>query len=477
MANHSQTKSGLKRRVPKTPSGIQGLDEITDGGLPKGRPTLLCGGAGTGKTLMAMEFIVKGISDFNENGVFISFEESKDELYNNVASLGFNLDILDKDKRIYVREIDLQPQDVFEVGDYDLEGLFVQVGYAIDSVKAQRIVIDGIETLFSYFSRESIIRRELKRLFRWLKDKGMSAIITCERGDGIQNITRHGIEEYVSDCVILLDQRVEEQIATRRLHVLKYRGSKHGSNEYPFLVTDNGISVLPVTSTALEHEAAPERVLTGIKKLDEMFGGQGYYKGSSVLITGTAGTGKSSFAASFAKSVCASGNRCIYFAFEESARQIIRNMASIGLDLKPFIDQNLLKIHSVRPTLQGLEMHLLSMHNMLDREKPSAVIIDPITNLNAIGNLLDIKLMFIRIMDFLKANNITSLFTALTPGGSVQEATDIAVSSIMDSWILLKNEQNNRQRERFIYIIKSRGMKHSNQIHPFEITDNGIEID
>jgi circadian clock protein KaiC len=476
MTNPTKTKLPQKRSVLKSPTGIQGLDEIMGGGLPEGRPTLLCGGAGSGKTLMAMEFIVKGISMFSENGVYLTFEETKDELYDNVASLGFDMDELDAQKRIFVREIDLEMQDFVEIGKYDLEGLFAQIGYAIDSVKAKRVVIDGIETLFSYFTRESIIRKELKRLSRWLKDKEMTAIITCERGMGPYTITRHGIEEYTSDCVIILDQRIEEQVATRRLRVLKYRGSNHGTNEYPFLVTDNGVSVLPITSMALEHDASQERVSTGIEKLNEMLDGKGYFKGSTVLITGTAGTGKTSFAASFAKSVCKNGEQCIYFAFEESAKQIIRNVASIGLDLKPFIDQDLLKIHAVRPTLQGLEKHLLSMHHVMDRRKPAAVILDPITNLNAIGNLLDIKLMFIRIMDYLKSNNITALFTALTQGGSVQEATDVGVSSIMDTWMLLQHEQNDGQRERALYIMKSRGMKHSSKIHPFEITDNGIEI-
>jgi circadian clock protein KaiC len=476
MKNHAKKASGIKRQVLKTPTGIQGLDEITEGGLPKGRPTLLCGGAGSGKTLMAMEFIVRGATDFNENGVYISFEESKDELCDNVASLGFDLDLLYKDKLIYIRELDLQAQDVVELGGYDLEGLFAQIGYTIDSVNAKRIVIDGIETLFSSFSREHIIRKELKRLFRWLKERNMATIITSERGDGLTNITRHGIEEYISDCVIILDQRIVRQISTRRLRILKYRGSRHGTNEYPFLVTDNGISVIPITSMALEHEASLERVPTGIEKLDEMFGGQGYYKGSSVLITGTAGTGKSSFAGSFAKSVCESGNRCIYFSFEESAKQIVRNMGAIGLNLKPFIEQNLLTVHAIRPTLQGLELHLLKIQNLIIHEKPSAVILDPISNLAPVGNFLDIKLMFIRILDVLKMKNITALFTDLTNGENFYEATEVGISSIMDSWILLQQKPIKGQRERSLYVVKARGIGHSNQIRPFEIGNEGIEI-
>jgi circadian clock protein KaiC len=477
MKTHKQKESTQKRRIHKTTTGIQGLDQITEGGLPAGRPTLLCGGAGSGKTLLAMEYLVRGIIDFNEPGVFISFEESKEELYDNVASLGFDLDIMETDGQIYVREINLSGHDVVELGDYNLEGLFSQIGFAIDSVGAKRIVIDGIETLFSSFNDESIIRNELKRLIRWLKDKGMSAIITSERGEGTYNITRHGIEEYVSDCVIFLDQRIEDQVVTRRLRVVKYRGARHGTNEYPFLVTDKGISVFPITSMSLEHEATSERVLTGVKKLDGMFAGEGYYKGSSVLVSGTAGTGKSTFAASFANAICEDGYKCIYFSFEESIQQILRNMACVGLDLKPYLDQNLLKIHAVRPTLQGLELHLLSMLSMIDQWKPAAVILDPITNLDGVANLTQIKLMFIRMMDFLKEHNITSLFTALTPGStSFPEATDVGVSSIMDTWILLQHQPNNGQRERSLYILKARGINHSHQIHPFEITGNGIEF-
>lgn len=472
MANHKQTESGLK----KTPTGIQGLDEITGGGLPRGRPTLLCGGAGSGKTLMGVEFIVKGISDFDENGAFISFEESEEELSDNVASLGHDLRGLIETNRLFVKNIDLEIQDIIETGDYDLEGLFVQMGFAIDQVNAKRVVIDGIETLFSYYSKASIIRKELRRLFRWLKDKGVTAIITGEHGEGGERITRHGIEEYVSDCVILLDQRLAEQISTRRLRILKYRGSVHGTNEYPFLITDQGISVLPVTSLSLDQEASSERVSTGIGKLDEMLSGQGYYKGSGVLISGTAGTGKSSVAASFAHSICENGERCIYFAFEESASQIVRNMASIGLNLKPFVEEGKLSVQAVRPTQYGLEMHLLSMNRLVEEMKPAAVIFDPISNLTAVGHLLDIKLMFVRILDYLKQNGITILCTNLTPGGNTPDATEVGVSSIMDAWILLQHIQEGDRFDRSLYILKARGMAHSKRVHPFEITDHGVEI-
>jgi len=476
MTIDGQVEKGLNRRVHKTSTGIRGLDEITNGGLPAGRPTLLCGSAGSGKTLLAIEFIVRGVMDYNENGVFISFEESKEDLYDNVATLGFDLEALEKDKRIHIREIALSAQDDVQLGDYDLEGLFSQIGFVIDSVGAKRIVIDGIETLFSSFSEERIIRSELSRLIRWLKDRGMSAIITSERGEGAYNISRHNIEEYISDCVILLDQRIVEQVVTRRLRVLKYRGSSHGSNEYPFLITNHGISVFPITSMTLEHEASTKHVSTGVDKLDVLFDGKGYYQGSSVLITGSAGTGKSTFAASFAKNICESGNQCIYFSFEESEKQILRNMASVGLELKPYIDQNLLKIHAVRPTLQGLELHLLSMHTLIDEIKPAAVILDPISNLDGIGTLAEIKMMFIRIIDFLKENNISSVFTALTPGRGIEDTSEVGLSSIMDTWVLLSNQLRNGQRERSLNIMKARGIKHSHQVQPFEINGDGIVI-
>ena len=471
---------GIHRQVLKTPTGIHGFDDITGGGLPKGRrPSLISGGAGSGKTLIAMEFMVKGVTEFSENGVFLSFEESEEELYNNVVSLGFDLEALEKEKRVYIRTIDLQLHDFVELGDYNLEGLFSQIRYAIESVKAQRIVIDGIENLFACFKNEYIIRKEFKRLLKWLKDKGVTAVITCERGNNTESISRHGIEEYLSDCVILLDQRISEQLSTRRLRILKYRGSAHGTNEYPFLITADGISVIPITTTALEHKSTRQRVSTGIPKLDEMLGGQGYFNGSSILISGTAGTagtGKSSVAASFTQSVCKAGGGCIYFAFEESASQIVRNMGSIGLDLKPYIKNGQLIIHAVRPTAQSLEMHLLDMSIFIDREMPDAVIIDPITNLDLIGKFMDIKLMFIRIVDNLKARNITAFYSALTSGGNPHETTDVGVSSIMDTWIILQHEMENDRRQRSLYVIKSREMSHSTQNHVFEITDNGIVI-
>ena len=476
MDKRMSSKTVVLKSLSKTPTGIQGLDEITEGGLPKGRSTLVAGGAGCGKTVLAMEFLVRGIEDFHENGAFITFEETVDELTENLGSLGFNLQALTHDKRLSLKQLYYEPINDVETGDYDLNGLFAQIGSAIDAVKAQRVVIDGIETLFSYFSREQIVRAELKRLFLWLKEKGVTAIVTCEAGAGGSQTTRRGIEEYISDCVIFLSQRILDQISIRRLHIVKYRGSVHGSNEYPFLITEKGFSVLPVTSIGLEYEALTERMLTGIEGLDDMFEGKGYYKGSGILISGTAGTGKSTFAASFAAASCRNGGRTLYFSFEESAPQIIRNMHSTGLNLAPFVEKGLLKFHAIRPTLQGLEMHLLAMNQIIADFAPEAVILDPISNLAAVGSLPDIKLMFLRVLDTLKKANITCLCTDLTSGGQAIEATDVGVSSIMDTWILLQNIPRDRRREQSVYILKSRGMSHSNEMLPFEMKNDGIHI-
>lgn len=469
--------AGANKRLPKTPTGIDGLDEITDGGLPRGRPTLLCGGAGSGKTLMAMEFIVNGITRHNEPGAFITFEETVEEMLENVASLGFDLHELVQEDRLFIHEIDLEQQDFIEAGSYNLDGLFAQLGYAIDRVGAKRVVIDGIEALFSHFSRERTLRAEMKRIFRWLKEKGVTAIITGVCGDRDPWRTRHGIEEFLSDCVIFLDQRIDAQVATRRLHIQKYRGSRHGSNEYPFLVTDGGISVLPITSIGLDHEASTERISTGCRELDEMFGGKGWFKGSGILVSGFAGTGKSSFAAQFANSVCRNGGQCIYFAMEESAPQIIRNMRSIGLDLSRSVDKGLLRFFAMRPTMHGLETHLLNMHNTIREFRPDAVIIDPVSNLTSIATLTDIKLMFIRILDHLKKQGITALCTDLTSDAFNPESTEVGISSIMDTWMLLNNTENMGRRDRSIFILKSRGMPHSNETRPFRISDKGIVIE
>ncbi|CAG0957990.1 MAG: circadian clock protein KaiC [Candidatus Methanoperedens sp.] len=459
--------------LPKCQTGIRGLDEITDGGLPKGRPTLVCGTAGCGKTLLAMEFLVRGAVQYNEPGVFMSFEESSEELVQNVASLGFDLNDLAARKKMFLDYVRIERSEIEETGEYDLEGLFIRLNHAIDSIGAKRVVLDTIESLFGGLSNESILRAELRRLFRWLKAKGVTAIITGEKGEG--TLTRHGLEEYVSDCVILLDNRVEGQISTRRLRIVKYRGSSHGTNEYPFLIDEQGMSVLPITSLGLQHDVSTERISSGIPRLDTMLGGEGYYCGSSVLVSGTAGTGKTSISASFANAACSRGERCLYFAFEESSDQLTRNMRSIGIDLEPWIKQGLLDIYAVRPTIYGLEMHLVKMYKMVREFKPKVVIIDPVTNLIAIGSDTEVKSMLSRLIDFLKANQITAFFTNLSHGGTTEQ-TEFGISSLMDTWLLLRDIEIGGEHNRGLYILKSRGMAHSNQIREFLLTDKGIDL-
>jgi circadian clock protein KaiC len=463
------------RTLPKTPSGIRGLDEITGGGLPRGRPTLICGSAGCGKTLFGMEFLVKGATEFGEPGVFLSFEESEEELAQNVRSLGFDLDRLVAEGKLGVDYVHVDRSEIEENGEYDLEGLFIRLGLAIDSIGAQRVVLDTIETLFGGLSNEALLRAELRRLFRWLKDKGVTAVITAERGDG--TLTRQGLEEYVSDCVILLDHRVHDQVSTRRLRVVKYRGTRHGTNEYPFLIDEDGIAVLPVTSLGLQHEASDERVSSGVPHLDTMLGGRGYYRGSSILVSGTAGTGKTSLAGHFADAACRRGERCLYFAFEESQSQAVRNARSIGLDLQQWIDRGLLRFHATRPTFHGLEMHLATMLKLVRDVRPRVVVVDPISNMLGAGTAGEAQAMLLRLVDSLKLQQITTLFTSLTSAGDAcLEQTDLGISSIIDTWILLRDIELGGERNRGMYVLKSRGMAHSNQIREFLLTDRGIEL-
>lgn len=473
--NKKEKKEGvIYKTLPKTPTGIPGLDEITGGGLPKGRPTLICGEAGCGKTLMSVEFIVRGALQYNEPGVFVAFEERTNELALNVASLGFDLEKLQADKMLRMDYIHIDRAEIEETGEYDLEGLFIRLGYAIDSIGAKRIVLDTVENLFGGLSNQGILRAELRRLFQWLKDKGVTAIITAERGEG--KLTRQGLEEYVSDCVILLDHRIINQISTRRLRVLKYRGSLHGTNEYPFLIDADGIVVLPITSLNLEKEVAGGWVSSGIPALDKMLGKDGFYKGSSILVSGTAGTGKTSIASYFANQACKEGKRCLFFAFEESPSQIMRNMSSINLDLHKHVKNGLLKFHASRPTVYGLEMHLVAIYKQISQFKPDVVVIDPITNLITIGSVSEVKAMLIRLIDFLQNEQITVVFTALTLNTIINEQTDEGVSSLVDAWLLVRDIEFNGERNRGLYIMKSRGMKHSNQVREFIITDDGLDL-
>jgi circadian clock protein KaiC len=460
--------------LPKSPTGIQGFDEITAGGLPTGRPTLVCGGAGCGKTLFGMEFLVRGATQFNEPGVFMSFEETNEELTINVASLGFDLNDLIKNKKIVLEHVHVERSEIEETGEYDLEALFIRLGYAIDSIGAKRVVLDTIESLFAGLPNQLILRAELRRLFRWLKVKGVTAIITGERGD--ETLTRQGLEEYVSDCVIMLDHRVTEQTSTRRLRVVKYRGSIHGTNEYPFLIDETGFSVLPVTSLGLEHIVSNERISSGIKALDEMLEGKGYYRGSTVLVSGTAGIGKTSTAAHFAEAACKRGERVLYFCFEESPNQLMRNMLSIGIKLEPWVRKGLLRFQASRPTLYGLEMHLAVTHKFVNEFKPDIVILDPINTFVVSDKEFEVKTLLMRIVDFLKVKQITALFTSLTSSECNQESSDVGISSLIDTWLLLRDIELNGERNRGMYVLKSRGIANSNQIREFVLTNHGVEL-
>src|SRR5262245_39410077 len=460
--------------LPKTPTGIHGLDEITGGGLPRGRPTLVCGSAGCGKTLFAMEFLARGALEHGEPGLFVSFEETAEELAANVRSLGFDVDRLVRDKKLLVDFVRVEPSEIEETGEYDLEGLFVRLGFAIDSIGAKRVVLDTLESLFSGFSNENILRAELRRLFRWLKERGVTAVITAERGEG--QLTRQGLEEYVSDCVLLLDHRVDLQLSTRRLRIVKYRGSSHGTNEYPFLIDDQGISVLPITSLGLQHEVGDERISAGVPRLDAMLGGEGYFRGSTVLISGTAGTGKTTLAAHFADATCARGERCLFFAFEESLAQIVRNMRSVGLRLDTWLQKDLLRIDASRPTAFGLERHLNLIHRSIVAFRPRVVIVEPISTFISAGSAAEAGAMLTRLVDFLKQQQITALFTSLTSGEADMERTEVGVSSIVDTWLLLRSVELSGERNRVLYLLKSRGMAHSNQVQEFAINERGIEL-
>jgi circadian clock protein KaiC len=460
--------------LEKCPTGIKGLDEITKGGLPRGRPTLICGSAGSGKTLFAMEFLMRGAMDYGEPGVFMSFEETPEDLSKNFISLGFDLNDMMSRGLIATDHVKIERSEIEETGEYDLEGLFIRLASAIDSVGAKRVVLDTIEALFSGLSNATILRAELRRLFQWLKDRGMTAIITGESGD--KTLTRYGLEEYVADCVIFLDFRIVEQISTRRLRIVKYRGSSHGADEYPFLIDDTGLSILPITSLGLDYPVSTERISTGILKLDAMLAGKGFYRGGTILVSGTAGTGKTSLSATFADAACRRGERCLHFAFEESPSQIIRNMGSIGMDLAQWVKKGLLKFHSARPSLYGLEMHLVTFHKVINEFDPQIFIVDPISNLTTAGTTSEVKSILTRLIDYLKMKKITTFLTDLTHFGDSLEHTSEEISSLIDTWLLLRDIELNGERNRGLYILKSRGMAHSNQIQEFLLTNKGIDL-
>ncbi len=469
----------VRRRPPralqKALTGIQGLDEITGGGLPQGRPTLVSGGAGSGKTMFGLEFLVRGATQYGEPGVFMSFEETIPDLTVNAASLGFDLTTLVAEKKLFFDHVFISRTEIAETGEYDLDGLFIRIADAVKQVGAKRVVLDTIEALFAELPNPGILRAEIRRLFGWLKQQGLTTVITAER-DAPEKLTRHGIEEFVSDCVILLDHRSLQEISTRRLRIVKYRGSTHGTNEYPFVIDERGISVLPISSLGLDHPAPVERISTGISRLDGMLGGLGFFRGSSILLSGSSGVGKTSVSAHFVDAACRRGERCLYFAFEESPRQIVRNMRSIGIDLEPWTRRGLLQFQAARPTYGGIEQHLLVTHRCVSSFRPSVVVVDPITNLLTVSTLHEVRSMLTRMVDFLKTQQITAIFTSLTAGGGSLEATEADVSSLMDSWLLMRTIEVGGELNRALYVLKSRGMVHSNQIREFLLTDDGLRL-
>jgi circadian clock protein KaiC len=463
-----------KSKFPKASTGIQGLDDIIGGGIPRNRPTLLLGNTGCGKTIMAMEFLVNGVVLFNEPGVFMAFEEKTEELVENVKSMGYDLNAHIKKNKLYLEHVGIERDENLETGRYNIEGLFVRLGQAIDKVKAKRVVLDSLDTLF-YGLDEGILRSEFRRLFSWLKERKVTAIITAEIGDAF--LTRQGLEEYVADCVIVLDNRVVNQIAVRRLRIVKYRGSHHGNNEYPFLIDGRGIVVFPILSTALELKTSSKRMSSGVKDIDEMLDKTGFYVGSSILVSGTAGTGKTSIAAAFANSVCKSNQRCLHCAFEEAPNQIIRNMRSIGISLSPMIKSGLLYFYYSRPTLQNLELHFIAIKKMIREIKPTVVILDPITNLMTEGPNSDIRSMLTRFVDYLKIEQITVMFTAAITVGSIERnPSDEGISSMVDTWIMVQDVEVDAERIRSLCVMKSRGMKHANDVRRFRISNKGISI-
>ncbi len=461
-------------QLKKAPSGITGFDEITGGGLPAGRPTIVCGGPGCGKTMFAMEFLIRGATEFGEPGVLMTFEETGEEMSRNVESLGFNLQSLLDKKKLFLDYVRIEPSEIQETGEYDLEGLFVRLQHAVESVGAKRVVLDTVEAIFSGFANAGMLRAEISRLFRWLKDRGLTTVITAERGQGTA-LTRYGLEEYVSDCVVSLDHRVNDQISTRRMRIVKYRGSSHGTDEYPFLIDKKGFSALPLSSIRLDHKVSKDRISSGVKDLDAMLEGRGFFKGSSILVSGTSGSGKSTLAAHFANETCRSGKRALYIAFEESSAQVTRNMRSVGINLDQDIKKGLLQFRAWRPTQHGLETHLLRIHDLVDEFNPQVVIVDPITNLVS-TNLNEVHAMLMRLLDFLKDRQITTMFTTLTANRGAQEQTEVGISSLTDTWILLRDLELNGERNRCLYVLKSRGMAHSNQIREFVLSRSGVHL-
>ncbi|HTM40471.1 MAG TPA: circadian clock protein KaiC [Terriglobales bacterium] len=461
-------------QLQKCPTGIQGLDEITQGGLPRGRPTLVCGDAGSGKTILAMQFLVRGITQYDEPGVFIAFEENAQDLAINMASMGVDVGRLCAENKLAIDWVHLNPAEIEEAGEYDLDGLFIRIQCALERVHARRIVLDSIEALFSTLRSQTTLRSELQRLFNWLKERQLTAVVTGERGDG--RLTRHGLEEYVADCVISLDHDVVNQVSTRHVRVVKYRGSVHGANQYPFLIGKNGFSMFPITSVGLECPAPTEQISSGIPRLDTMLRGGGFYRGSSILVSGGAGTGKSSMAAHFVRAACARGERALYFGFEESQAQILRNMRSIGIDLAPWVERGLLQFHAARPSLCGLETHLAMILAAVTEFEPRVIVLDPLSDFLVVGSHSDVKGMLTRLIDYLKMKQITALFISLTSAEHEVQQSEAGISSLIDCWLLLRSLEQGGERNRVLYLLKSRGMAHSTQVREFLLTDEGVDL-
>lgn len=471
-----KSPASQRNKMLKCPTGIRGFDLITEGGIPKNRVTLICGGTGTGKTLFGIDYLIKGAVDYHETGVFMSFEETADELHKDVASLNFDLQGLVSRDKIRMEYVVLEHRDIKE-DDFNLEGLLVRLEHAIDALGAKRVVLDSIESLFAGITDVGILRLEIKRLFRWLKNKQVSTIVTGEPGQA--GYTRHGLEEYISDCIIFLDNRVKEEMSVRRIRVIKYRGSHHGTNEYPFVIDKDGLSVIPITSAGLDQPGTKKRVSTGIPSLDKLFRGSGYTRGSTVLASGTAGTGKTSLAMAFAMACCKRGERCLFLSYEESAGQLIQNMSSIGFHLEPLVKKGLLKIVSTRPSFFGLEMHLLDLYKLVEEFKPTSVVIDPLTSLIGQGSTLEIQSMLTRMIDALKSKGITGFFTSLVSSSAQNDTSgEVGVSSLIDTWIVVREleEREGKRRTRGLYIVKSRGMGHSSDVHKLLLSNTGLQL-
>ena len=470
MTSLSETPPGPP--LPKAPTGVRGLDEITGGGLPMGRSTLVTGGAGCGKTLLGVQFLVAGAREYGEPGVLVTFEESAEKITANFASLGFDLDGLLKDELLVIYAFQAEPTEVIGTGEFDFEPLFLLLDEAINRVGARRVMLDSIESLFGMFKASAIVRAELGRLFRWLEDRAVTAIVTGEPGDN-DSLTRYGIEEYVSDCVIALDHRSQNEVSTRRLRVVKYRGSAHETNEYPFLISARGFTVLPITTVTLDYGAPEERISTGVARLDHMLSG-GLFRGSTVLVSGSAGTGKTTLGAHLIDAACARGERALLIMHEESADEVIRNMRSVGVDLRRWAEAGLLRIWAVRPTEFGLENHLAIVSGLLAEHEPAVAVVDGTASLLGGAARSDVTSMLARTFHLFKARGITAMATILTDGDVVD--TTVGVSSRADTWLLLRNVESNGERNRLLFVLKSRGSAHSNQVREFLLTDHGIEV-